>query len=119
MKVMIACELSGRVRDGFRRRGHQALSCDFLENDSFGPHYQGDVFDIIADGWDLMIAHPPCTYLANSGVMWFTNKPKIPQGGLVGEERWIAMREAAEFFRRLKQSAIPKIAIENPIPHKY
>lgn len=69
MKVLIACEYSGRVRDAFIRAGHDAISCDLLpSNSDLGPHYQGDVFDIINDGFDLMIAHPPCTYLTNSGV---------------------------------------------------
>ena len=70
MKVLVACEYSGRVRDAFIKLGHDAMSCDLLPTDSNGPHYKGDVFDIIDQGWDLMVAHPPCTYLCNSGVCW-------------------------------------------------
>lgn len=109
MRVLIACEYSGRVRDAFIAQGHDAVSCDFLPTDSPGPHYQGDVFDIINDGWDLMVAHPPCTYLSNSGVSWLHKRP----------ERWEQMRDGAEFFRALLDSDIPQIAIENPIMHKY
>ena len=70
MKILIACEYSGRVRDAFIRAGHDAMSCDLLPTDVAGPHYQGDVTDIINDGWDLMVAHPPCTYLSVSGMHW-------------------------------------------------
>jgi hypothetical protein len=89
--------------------GHEAMSCDLLPTDSPGPHYQGDVFDIIDQGWDLMIAHPPCTYLCNSGVSWLHRQ----------EGRWDKMREGAEFFKKLMEVDIPQIAIENPIMHKY
>mgnify|MGYP006269325611 CR=1 FL=1 len=109
MKVLVACEYSGRVRDAFIKIGHEAISCDLLPTDSPGPHYQGDVFDIINDGWDLMIAHPPCTYLCNSGVCWLHKD----------ESRWGKMRGGALFFRQLLESNIKKIAIENPIMHKY
>ena len=109
MKILIACEYSGRVRDAFIKQGHTAMSCDLLPTDSEGPHYQGDVFDIINDGWDLMVAHPPCTYLSNSGVSWL-----YKQAG-----RWDKMREGAAFFKKLLDADIPKIAIENPIMHKY
>ena len=109
MKVLIACEYSGTVRDAFIRRGHDAMSCDLLPTESPGPHYQGDIFDIIDDGWDLMIAHPPCTYLTNSGVTWLYKQ----------EGRWKSLIDGAVFFRRLYESNIPKIAIENPIMHKY
>ena len=102
MKVLIACEFSGTVRDAFIARGHDAMSCDLLPTDKPGPHYQGDVFDIIGDGWDLMIAHPPCTHLAVSGARWFKDKQ---------EEQ----AEALEFVRRLLNADIPKIALENPI----
>ena len=109
MKILIACEFSGIVRDAFLKRGHDALSCDLLPTESPGPHYQGDVLDIINDGWDMMIGHPPCTYLANSGVMWLHLR----------KDRWDQMREGAEFFKTLLNANIPKIAIENPIMHKY
>ena len=109
MKVLIACEYSGTVRDAFLRAGHDAMSCDLLPTESPGPHYQGDVFDILGDGWDLMIAHPPCTYLCNSGVRWLHTE----------EGRWDKMQAAACFFRLLLDAAIERIAIENPIMHKY
>lgn len=102
MKVLIACEYSGAVRDAFIRQGHEALSCDLLPTDVPGPHYQGDVLDIINDGWDLMIAHPPCTHLAVSGARWFKEKQQ-------------EQKEALEFVRVLLDAPIPKIALENPI----
>ena len=109
MRVLVACEYSGTVRDAFIDRGHEAMSCDLLPSDKEGPHYQGNVMDIIHDGWDLMIAHPPCTYLTNSGVCWLHKQP----------ERWAMLDEAAEFFKCLLNCEIPKIAVENPIMHKY
>ena len=109
MRVLIACEYSGRVRDAFLKLGHDAMSCDLLPTDSPGPHYQGSVFDIIHDGWDLMIAHPPCTYLCNSGVSWLHKDPS----------RWDKMKDGANFFKSLLEANIPKVAIENPIMHKY
>jgi len=109
MKVLIACEYSGVVRDAFIKRGHNAISCDLLPSDKPGPHYQGSVLDIINDGFDLMIAHPPCTYLANSGVCHLYKYP----------DRWKDMIDGAVFFRQLLNAPIPKIAIENPIMHGY
>jgi hypothetical protein len=109
MRVLVACEYSGRVRDAFIAQGHDAISCDILPTDSLGPHYQGDVFDIIDQDWDLMIAHPPCTYLTNSGVRWLHERP----------ERWGQLKDGAEFFKALLEADIPKIAVENPIMHKY
>lgn len=106
MKVLVACEYSGRVREAFRALGHDAWSCDLLPADDNSPyHYQGDVKDIIDQGWDLMIAHPPCTYLASSGLHW--NK-RIP-----GREQQTL--EALEFIQYLMDAPIPRIAIENPI----
>jgi site-specific DNA-cytosine methylase len=102
MRVLIACEYSGAVRDAFINNGHDAMSCDLLPTDVDGPHYQGDVFDVINDGWDLMIAHPPCTHLAVSGARWFKDKVK-------------EQAESLEFVRRLMDAPIDKIAIENPI----
>ena len=104
MRVLIACEFSGTVRDAFIRAGHQAMSCDLLPSDSPGPHYRGDVFDVIDDGWDLMIAHPPCTDLAVSGARHFEEKRKD------GRQQF-----ALEFVRRLMASNIEKKCIENPI----
>jgi hypothetical protein len=102
MRVLIACEYSGVVRDAFINNGHEAMSCDLLPTDVPGNHYQGDVFDVINDGWDLMIAHPPCTHLAVSGARWFKDKVK-------------EQAESLEFVRCLMDAPIDKIAIENPI----
>lgn len=102
MRVLIACEYSGTVRDAFIGNGHDAMSCDLLPTDKNGPHYQGSVFDIINDGWDLMVAHPPCTHLAVSGARWFKDK--------VNEQQ-----QALDFVRKLMECDIPKICIENPI----
>ena len=102
MRVLIACEYSGTVRDAFRKLGHDAMSCDLLPTDVEGPHYQGDVFDVINDGWDLMIAHPPCTHLAVSGARWFKDKQKEQE-------------EALEFVRRLLDAPIERICLENPV----
>lgn len=104
MRVLIACEYSGRVRDAFLRLGHDAMSCDLLPTDVPGPHYQGDVFDIIGDGWDLMIAHPPCTHLAVSGARHFAEKRADGR-----------QQEAIDFFMTLARADIPRIAIENPV----
>jgi hypothetical protein len=102
MRVLIACEFSGTVRDAFIAKGHDAMSCDLLPTDKPGPHYQGDVFDVINDGWDLMIAHPPCTHLAVSGARWFKDK--------VTEQA-----EALDFVRKLINADIDRICIENPV----
>ena len=109
MKVLIACEYSGTVRDAFIAKGHDAISCDILPTDQPGPHYQGNVLDIIDDGWDLMIAHPPCTYLTNSGVCHLHKD----------ETRWEKLDEGAKFFKQLLNANIPMICVENPIMHKY
>lgn len=104
LKVLVACEYSGRVRDAFTRLGHFAMSCDLLPSDAPGLHYQGDVFDVINQGWDIMIAHPPCTHLAVSGARHF---PAKRASGV--------QQEALEFVRRLLDAPISKIALENPI----
>lgn len=109
MKILIACECSGRVRDAFIAKGHDAWSCDLKPSETPGPHLQKDVLQVLEDGWDMMIAHPVCKYLANSGASWLNKQP----------ERWESMREGAEFFKRLLNAPIPKIAVENPIQHKY
>ena len=110
MKVLIACEYSGAVRDAFIKQGHDAMSCDLLPTDVDGPHYQGSVIDILHDGWDLMIAHPPCTYLAVSGNRWLYNKD-----GSRNEERWTNRRGALDFVRLLMNAPIERIAVENPV----
>ena len=116
MKVLVACEFSGVVRDAFRVSGHDVWSCDLLKSEPFSVrHIQGDVREILDDGWDLMIAHPPCTYLANSGVRWlYGGKGKVRD-----QDRWQEMEAAAEFFCELLNAPIPHIAVENPIMHRY
>jgi len=111
MKVLIACEFSGIVRDAFVEAGHDAMSCDLLPTESPGIHYQGDVMDIIDDGWDLMIAHPPCTYLSNAGIRWF-NEEKY---GDRARERKRLRIDSFNFVMKLINAEIPKIAIENPV----
>ena len=112
MKVLIACEFSGTVRDAFIAKGHDAISCDLLPTDSPGPHYQGDIFDIIHDGFDLMIAHPPCTYLSNAGAKHLY---KGGQGKL-NIKRFHHGLDSVAFFNKLITSEITKICVENPIP---
>ena len=102
MNVLIACEYSGSVRDAFTREGHFAMSCDLLDTETPGLHYRGDVTQILGLGWDLMIAHPPCTHLAVSGSRWFKDK--------VSEQA-----EALAFVRLLMDAPIPCIVIENPV----
>jgi site-specific DNA-cytosine methylase len=102
MKILIACEFSGIVRDAFASLGHDVLSCDLLPTEKPGAHYRGDVMDIIDNGWDMMIAHPPCTHLAVSGARWFKDK-KIEQAA------------ALDFVRQLMAANIERICIENPI----
>jgi len=109
MKVLVACEFSGIVRDAFIARGHDAWSCDLLPTEHEGPHIKGDVLAVLRDGWDMMIAHPPCTYLCNSGVRWLRER----------EGRWELMEEAATFFSILLNADIEHVCVENPIPHKY
>lgn len=105
LRVLVACEYSGAVRDAFRALGHFALSCDLLPSDVPGPHYQGDVSDVLGAGWDLMIAHPPCTYLSVSGMHWTRRGFRDPQ----------LTEDALSFVRLLMDAPIPRIAVENPI----
>ena len=115
MKVLVACEFSGVVRRAFRERGHDAWSCDILPAaDGSEFHYQGDVIQYLyglhwPNHWDLLIAHPPCTRLANSGVWVLNKKPGA----------WEELQEGAHFFNLLKDAHVPRICIENPVPHKY
>jgi hypothetical protein len=103
MRVLVACEFSGRVRDAFRRLGHDAWSCDLLDTDGDpGFHIKGDVLEHLDDGWDLMIAHPPCTHLAVSGARWFKDKQ-------------VEQAEALGFVKLLLDAPIPRIALENPV----
>ena len=118
MRVLVACEYSGRVRDAFLAQGHAALSCDLLPTDQPGPHYQGDVMEIIDEGWDLMIAHPPCTYLTCSAEWAYGDGPyhqKLKPGTLVGSDRRIARLQAIKFVQAIWTARIPRIAIENPV----
>lgn len=117
LKVLVACEFSGVVRDAFIAKGHNAVSCDLLPTESPGPHYQGDVRDILQDGWDLMIAHPDCTYLTSSAEWAYKDGPyhqHVKEGTLVGARRRIARQRALDFVIKLMVAPIPKIAIENP-----
>jgi hypothetical protein len=110
MRVLIACEFSGRVRDAFTAKGHYAMSCDLLPSESPGPHYEGSIFDVLDDGWDMMIAHPPCTYLSNAGARHLYPK------GVLNEDRYKKGLEAKYFFMALLNANIGKICIENPVP---
>jgi len=102
MKILIACEYSGTVREAFSKLGHDVWSCDLLDTEIPGKHYKGSVEDILCQGWDMMIAHPPCTHLAVSGARWFKDKV-------------VEQREALEFVRLLLNAPIERIALENPI----
>lgn len=102
MKVLVACEFSGAVRRAFRVLGHDAWSCDLLPAEDDGQHIEGNVLDVLSDGWDLMIAHPPCTHLAVSGARWFKEKHREQE-------------EALRFVCRLLNAPVPRIALENPV----
>lgn len=109
MRVLVACEYSGRVREAFRKRGHDAWSCDLLDSeDDSKYHIKDDVLSLLSDGWDLMIAHPPCTRLANSGVRWLHER-----------NMWDELEQAAEFYLALRNAPIAKKCLENPVMHKY
>lgn len=117
MRVLIACEFSGIVREAFRARGHDAWSCDYEPTEQGEHHMQTNVMNVINQDWDLMIAHPPCTYLANSGAKHLYKDGKKANGR--DEKRWDELYEAAKFFRHLLHSRIPRICIENPIQHAH
>jgi hypothetical protein len=104
VKVLVACEFTGRVRDAFIAKGHDAMSCDILPTESPGPHHQGDVLPLLSQGWDMMVAFPPCTHLAVSGARHFAQKRADGR-----------QQQGIEFFMRLATADIPKVAIENPI----
>ena len=107
MKILVACEFSGVVRDAFIRAGHDAVSCDLLPSDRSGPHIQGDVLNILGDGWDMMVAHPPCKYICNGGNNWLNRRPDL---------KWRENREiAANFFLEFINAPVEKICVENPI----
>ena len=113
MKILIACEFSGTIRDAFIKKGHEAISCDILETESPGPHYKGNVMDILNDDFDMMIACPPCTYLSGAGLHWCN----INRHGIKAVERIKKRNEAINFFLDLYSCNIPKICIENPTGH--
>lgn len=132
MRVLIACEYSGRTREAFRARGHDVISCDLLPAEDGSPHHVvGDVFEVIRDAgpFDLMIAHPPCTYLANSGVRWLWRQQQCRSSwestypddveNVLDRTRWANMLEGADFFAKLLAAPIPKVACENPVMHRY
>lgn len=116
-QVLVACEFSGTVRDAFLRRGYDAWSCDLLPDDrGSNRHIRGDVRDILGDGWDLLIvAHPPCTRLCNSGVRWLS----APPPGRTLESMWAELDEAADLFSTLWNAPIPHVAVENPVMHHH
>jgi len=105
MKVLVACEFSGIVRDAFIARGHDAISCDLEPSERPGPHIVGDVLGVLSLDWDMMLAFPPCTYLCASGIHWNRRRP----------ERAVRTEQAVEFVKKLLDADIPKIALENPI----
>ena len=117
MRVLIACEFSGTVRRAFTARGHDAWSCDLLPaEDGSNRHIVGDARDLLNDGWDLlMVAHPPCTRLCNSGVRWLT---KAPPGRTLAD-MWAELETGAALFSAFWNAAIPRIAVENPVMHKH
>jgi hypothetical protein len=108
VKVLVACEFSGRVRDAFIAHGHDALSVDLLPTEQPGPHYQGDVRDVLGDGWDLLIGHPPCTYLAKSSAS------RLLRNGVLDMDRLAQLEQSAAFFRMLLDAPVERVAIENP-----
>ena len=112
MKVLIACEFSGIVREAFKARGHDSWSCDLLSTEISGNHYQRNVLEILNEGWDLMIAHPPCTFLSNAGARFLYPK------GILNKDRLQKGLSAKELFMFLWNAPIAKICIENPIPSK-
>ena len=114
MRVLVACEYSGRVREAFRAKGHYAFSCDIIpSSDNSHNHIQKDVLEVLEYGWDLMIAHPPCTYLSRAGARWL-----YPKAGELDNDRYEKLLEGKEFFMSLLNADIPKIAVENPTPFK-
>ena len=117
MRVLIACERSGIVRDAFLARGHDAMSCDLEPSDRPGPHHTGDVRPLLAERWDLVIAHPPCTYLANSSSLRLYVGGKWENG--LEPERWKAMGNAALLFTACLRANTPRVAVENPVMHKH
>ena len=109
-RVLIGCEYSGIVRDAFTRAGHDAWSLDILPTESKGNHIQGNLLDHLGDGWDLLVAHPPCTYLAVSGNRWLYNKD-----GSKNIERWSKRNQALDFVNAILSAPVARICLENPV----
>jgi hypothetical protein len=109
MRILVACEFSGVVRDAFLKKGHNVMSCDLSPTERPGPHYCGDVEPLLKQRWDLLIAHPPCTFLCNSGVRWLYEIPG----------RWAKMKLASQFFLNCLNANAEFVCVENPIPHKH
>ena len=105
MRVLVACEYSGVVRDAFAAKGHDAWSCDILDSESEGQHIRGDALEVLHKGWDLMVAHPPCTHLSVSGARWFTE----------GKKPMFLRENALDFVKKLMAAPIDRICIENPV----
>lgn len=114
LKVLVACEFSGIVRDSFIARGHDAWSCDLLPTERPGPHIQDEVRAVLRDGWELIVAHPPCTFMANSGVRWLYDHEKAP---IIN--RFMELERAILLFNDIGAAPCERIALENPIPHKW
>ena len=115
MNVLMGCECSGVVRDAFIKQGHFAMSCDLFESETPGLHWRGDLLELLYTGfWDLLIAHPPCTYLARSGMRWLKDQPPLKSGKPVGAVRRALLDESLQFFQKIWESPIPKICVENP-----
>ena len=116
MRVLVACEFSGTVRRAFSARGHDAWSCDLLPaEDRSNKHIVGDARDLLSDGWDLMVAHPPCTRLCNSGVRWLS----VPPAGRTLAEMWADLDEGAALFSAFWNAPIERVAVENPVMHRH
>ncbi len=117
MRILVACEESQAVTIELRKLGHEAFSADVVDCSGGHPewHIKGDVLEVIDDGWDMMIAHPPCTRLTNSGVRWL----KVPPKNRTLDEMWQELREGAEFYKKLRDANIPKKCLENPVFHGY
>lgn len=115
-RILIACEFSGTVRRAFTERGYDAWSCDLLPaEDGSSRHYIGDVRNILDDGWDMLIAHPPCTRLCNSGVRWLTSPPP----GRTLDDMWADLDKGAALFSTLWNAPVPRVAVENPVMHRH
>ena len=121
MKVLVACEESQVVCNAFRAKGHEAYSCDILPTRGAHPewHIRDDVLNHLDEGWDLMIGHPDCRFIANSGVRWLCSEEYLAPVGIVNNPRFAKMMSAVEFFLKLWDANIPRICLENPIPHKW